>query len=340
MENKNTYPKDRYTAFINEKHPWEYDIKREKYKDNISEDLKLFVIYRSSEDGFDADGSIVGTTNNEKYFCGLTRQIYRELWSFDDIESKMKDRPFTGYYNKIKRYGTITKNNQKYLMGPDTINTIKKVLFFGCNQYDEYKKEIQKLNLSIDKVNMVCKYVSTVGNFILVPRYLNPARVSVLGTDDYFDKTLEKMKNKSSSEKWKYNKKEIEWVAEDFCWYINAFYLWDYVVYNEKRKTFDVKSLYMEPKRFKENYICNLKAEGKEKHKDNFVSNIIWCIKRRGFYMTLLLKLKEKNIDKFIKIQNEILECKFNDMNDATKFLIDVINDDNYIEYYKNNICI
>ena len=265
--------------------------------------------YKYAKDNFDCDGS--GQGDEKSNICFLIREIYRELWGWQD---KIK------YKNKIyyKRYAECN-NFEELLFGPETITsfltTFKQIInnngiFKNNNNIyldskgvntnnepindisfeNEYIKEICESNNYkelYDKVVQFCKCVGKIGNMTLTIAGFNKYT-----NMDYWDLKIDTqyLSNRILSE---YSKKL----------YINMFFLWDYVNYDENKRDYSMKLFFEGHKKSKPlpetiKDICAL------------INQVCKNIDRRGELMINLLKLKRNEEEKYNKLIKEIIDDK------------------------------
>lgn len=244
----------------------------------------------------DCDGTL-GTD-----VCELSREIYRKLWGWMDIEGE-----------KLKRYAVCADSEFKE-MGPDTMNSCKgilneKVVFKKADQMFEKYKASSKARFSINfelelfsnpethgrfmtelkRIPELEKYLlayHTIGNFTLVPAYFNSYRSGKV--NDFWDKSLWLLQNN----KWSHTEngaKEIEWENKNFKKYVNTFFMWDYIDDKENVVVF---------------------SEGTEMLSDEelakYMENVISKIYNRGIFMYTMLKIIEINSYYYKEIKDNI----------------------------------
>uniref|UniRef100_UPI00405710DC hypothetical protein n=1 Tax=Acetatifactor sp. TaxID=1872090 RepID=UPI00405710DC len=253
----------------------------------------------------------ISIQDNEKYKqlvdCDgavLAREIYSTLWGWCGIPS-----------NK-ERYGMVSVD-EFGLMGPDTMNSAQFLMNDVIESFllkDENKDmlELKKGNCSINYMlelysNNSCKekflnnlgeirwlkeYINlyhTIGNFVLVPAYLNPFRARKV--EDYWERSLALLQNKN--EQWMCKQRngehhEIFWDKSNYNLYINFFFLWDYVDENGN-------PLFL--------------SDWTTSDQLNYMERIIRMIKRRSLFMVMLLKLQAKiGINRYNEMKQAIFE--------------------------------
>lgn len=251
----------------------------------------------------DCDGSDGGNL--------LALDIYKNLWNFQK-----------GYY----AFGKIDNPCFKGEFGGDTMNSLQttfnivmkntlenpenKVLeqcrkryysFMECLQaYCEFPEQlISELNKEPELIEFVNLY-HTIGNMVLVPRRFNSGRYAK--TFDFWDSSLVWLKKDGFA----YGENQI-FDKRDFKKYINYFYLWDYV--ECANGEYRVKPLFDSHKNIekgsKDNSELWTNISTKQDLKQ-FLNNAVENIKRRGVFMTILLRLKNTENPELKKVCEEI----------------------------------
>lgn len=229
----------------------------------------------------------------------LAKSIYEVLWNGK---------------NEMMPNGSLNKICFSTCYGGDTMNSVQHILnslvkhMLKTEEYPQVKKMRKKRQISIrflcylmvhlsecdqnfikdlednNKLQAYIDQYHTLGNLVLVPKGFNTARASRAG--DYWDFSLQLLKEEFS-EKDKYITSE-----RGFNYYINYFYLWDYVT-GEEDGVYEVKNLFLNDV-LKENYIKCLGKERISKDKlETFFKTTCEYIERRGQFMTILLRLKK-----------------------------------------------
>ena len=333
--------------FENEKYPWEYDFKNENTNEvyqKESETMKNDVLYKfalyKNDKMFDTDGTLLSpkkkNKDNEIFTCQLAREVYRKLFEFKD---KIEEANVSRYANCVLGEG----------YGPDTINTFmdvgEKLLFSEFKEKlddnDPFKKNRsfskdflihtvleKKLGIGGKEKDKILKYlnsITTIGNYCLVPAYFNPFR----GTKfkDYFDLSLVNLKCKKNSDAWNCKGNIIDWQSEHFNNFINEFFLWDYVKFTNN--TYDVKDMF--DKSYKSEISKSITKDVRNNSIDEntmltFIDNAVWSIKRRGFFMTLLLEICLADYKKYTGIKDTMKKNNICNMNDAINFVLQFCN--------------
>lgn len=241
----------------------------------------------------------------------LALDIYKKLWNWE------KD-----YYS----FGEISAPNFKGEFGGDTMNSMQITFntvmkhtlakpennmlgqyrknnysFMDCLQvYCDYpEKLISELHKEPEFIQFVNLY-HTIGNMVLVPRRFNSGRYG--RTFDFWDSSLVWLKKDG----FVYGENQI-FDKRDFIKYINYFYLWDYVeCVNGEYK---VKPLFDSHRNIENGSInytqpwTNLNTESDLKQ---FLNNACEKIKRRGVFMTILMRLKSTDNPELIKASEEL----------------------------------
>lgn len=326
--------------FLSLPNPETYDFKRayndEKYNvDNYETHLERFFHYKTdSPNQFDADGS--GT--NSQYVSALLRSVYKELflWNYAwDEKHCSRYAPIEGIHGMI--WGPDAMNTfmtaplPQFLSETDILADYKKQEFRQkyISSYMLYqviiKDVLNKTDATFDRKSGLKYYLAdndyaewehlagwihTLGNFVLVPAGFNPERAKLF--DDYWDTSLQYL----SIDPWA--------ASGIFNWYINHFFLWDYV--DKIGNTYRVKSL------FNPDF---LKCKPQEWHFDGqvrysrhtqseikvWIENVSFAIKRRGRLMVALLKLKSKDENLY-----KSLQADYFDSNKAIGSMEEVVN--------------
>ncbi len=272
----------------------------------------------------------------------LTLDIYKKLWNFEK-----------GYYS----FGTISLPNFQGEFGGDTMNSMQTIfsvlMKFTLKKSDNSKlKHYQKNNYSfLDCLNIYCDYPQefifelqktpefvryanlyhTLGNMVLVPKRFNSGRYKK--TFDFWDSSLVWLKSNGYS----YGN-QLMFNKSDFTKYINYFFLWDYVecVNGEYR----IKPLFDSHNNIEMGNVDNTSLWSNiadELNLKQFLSNACKNIKKRGVFMSILIRLKgscNSNLktladDYFNIIQGDFINAVHTDgYNDALMILLHLL--DNY----------
>ncbi len=238
------------------------------------------IIHDIYSDLADCDGS-QNDGNNQ-----LIRDIYKKLWGWnkgDDTFGSLNSEKFRC------RFGGETMNSMKYPLNDIAAESVYKYSdlrkrgFLSANHLINLfaqDKLRPKLIDALEKVNGLVEYINsyhTLGNFTLVPAGFNGFRgfSAVYKGEkirDYWDLSLSLLQDEGYSDNFS---------PDDFISYINRFFLWDYI--NEKG----------EPKSLKEDKI-------------NFYKRCTEFIKRRGIFMTAMLKLQVIIGEEYELISNSV----------------------------------
>lgn len=128
----------------------------------------------------------------------------------------------------------------------------------------------------VGKAEEYVKIYHTIGNFVLVPAYFNQQRGASLRIcggekiNDFWDLSLKYLHENGFG----------GIVPGDFTWYINYFFLWDYVYV----KNGEYYSKQISPRDKKDIKQC-----------EDFFTETVRLIKRRGIFMTAMLTLDPKD---------------------------------------------
>lgn len=209
-------------------------------------------------------------------FYELTHDIYSALWNW-----KKNDGNTFGTINR--RFGDTFSD-----LGCDTMNSVQTVLnslyvldkagvklegrrnvsenyMLECMQTvpDFCKNFLSEIGMSGVAKQYIDVY-HTIGNFVLVPAGFNRYRAWHFG--DYWDLSLENLK--------------VTQIGDSFNWYINYFFLWDYV--KTVGNQYEVRGISPRDR--------NDTAEF-----DRFFYHTISFIKRRGMFMTAMLMIRQSD---------------------------------------------
>ena len=159
-----------------------------------------------------------------------------------------------------------------------------------------------------DKSEQWKNYAETshvIGNFVLVPAGFNPKRSNMF--KDFWDLSLLYLKGQV---------KDNIWLSSSnlFVKYINYFFLWDYVIRNDDRDDrFDyyIKSEFSDNFTSANEYRSDLLVSPDRQMPNkteisNFIKNAQWAVKRRGIFMTAMLRLQAEKSDEYDSLRSEI----------------------------------
>lgn len=248
---------------------------------NEDKHVELFCMYKYGKD--------VGEIDDSDGTCRYTRAIYNILWARNEEVG----------YNKFKSSRIF---DEGLLLGGDVMNTVQSTLdvAFGTRKEELKKKYNDKKDrnilfssLSAKGFGEICVSTHQLGNLILVPAYFNQIREMNGLINDYWDRSLAELKYFGCSST-DFIKSEINnyrnFETSDFTNYINVMFLWDYVFVDDDRK-YSVKSIKSDI--WQKNSYILLNKSGKI-HKEEieiFIYNVIRAIKRRGVFMSAMLKI-------------------------------------------------
>lgn len=207
----------------------------------------------------------------------LAHEIYNRLWDWKKNEKntfgKMEDKFDMG------EFGADTINSATNPISQLTgKNSWRKNL--NCWLNDRPKYETLAQNAKADK------YINayhTLGNFVLVPAHFNKQRGSNLRLcgkkiNDYWDLSLEYLQKNGYS----------DFTPDCFTTYINYFFLWDYVN-PVNNSCYEINPI-------------GMTKLTDERNISDFFKTATNCIKRRGIFMTALLRLKTSEEDELKKV--------------------------------------
>lgn len=321
---------DRIETFVkNEKKPYEYCLDFE-YGNSAYETLnpiERYLAYKST--GVKVDKDKQNLSNAEK-FClhslntygdipdcdgsdgrnALTLDVYKKLWNWEK-----------GYYSS----GVISTPNFQGEFGGDTMNSMQTTFnalmgyalsksensslrqyqknnysFMDCLQiYCNYPKELLfELQKEPDFIRFAALY-HTIGNMVLVPRRFNSGRYGK--TFDFWDSSLVWLKNDGFS----YGN-QLLFDKRNFTKYINYFYLWDYV--ESVNGEYRVKPLFNSHSNIENGNVDNSLPWtniSNEQALKQFLKNACENISKRGFFMSILMRLRGADNPKLKEISDE-----------------------------------
>lgn len=272
--------------------------KDEAYKDMLGKLLDMekkeclsvekWFLYKTLDEGYGGCRFDCDSSNDT---CWLTTQVYNALWL-----SEKADR------------------NLQIPLGGDTMNSFAAILnvyektssFKEC--YKQYKAD-DKVKNAIEKVfGDYAKATGCIGNFVLVPNGFNRKRYGLF--KDFWDRSLQYLKQQASENVWLSKSRVFER-------YINYFFLWDYVACDEKKSEYFVKSLLLDEFRnsneYNSSYMVSDRGMPTDKETPIFLKNARWAIKRRGIFMTAMLRLQadkeNEGAEKYAEIREKIFSA-------------------------------
>lgn len=176
-----------------------YDLKDERSYPG-KDALEKMLAYKSSNDGFDTDGSLGKDT------CSLIRELYRDLWGWQDKNN-----------DELTRYGlSYFKDSQ--LMGPETMNS------FATTHNSYLRSDKYDRNKAIPFASAVGRIGNMTLTFAGFNRYI---------AKDYWDLKL-KLQYGDNADLSLLEKRR----------YINLFFHWDYV--NKTKDQYVLKTFWPE----------------------------------------------------------------------------------------------
>lgn len=321
---------DRIETFVkNEEKPYEYCLDFE-YGNSAYEALnpiERYLAYKST--GVKVDKDKQNLSNAEK-FClhslntygdipdcdgsdgrnALTLDVYKKLWNWEK-----------GYYSS----GVISTPNFQGEFGGDTMNsmqtTFNALMGYALSKSENSNlRQYQKNNYSfMDCLQIYCNYPKelllelqkepdfirfadlyhTIGNMVLVPRRFNSGRYGK--TFDFWDSSLVWLKNDGFS----YGN-QLLFDKRNFTKYINYFYLWDYV--ESVNGEYRVKPLFNSHSNIENGNVDNSLPWtniSNEQALKQFLKNACENISKRGFFMSILMRLRGADNPKLKEISDE-----------------------------------
>lgn len=321
---------DRIETFVkNEEKPYEYCLDFE-YGNSAYEALnpiERYLAYKST--GVKVDKDKPNLSNAEK-FClhslniygdipdcdgsdgrnALTLDVYKKLWNWEK-----------GYYSS----GVISTPNFQGEFGGDTMNsmqtTFNALMGYALSKSENSNlRQCQKNNYSfMDCLQIYCNYPKelllelqkepdfirfadlyhTIGNMVLVPRRFNSGRYRK--TFDFWDSSLVWLKNDGFS----YGN-QLLFDKRNFTKYINYFYLWDYV--ESVNGEYRVKPLFNSHSNIENGNVDNSLPWtniSNEQALKQFLKNACENISKRGFFMSILMRLRGADNPKLKEISDE-----------------------------------
>ena len=321
---------DRIETFVkNEEKPYEYCLDFE-YGNSAYEALnpiERYLAYKST--GVKVDKDKPNLSNAEK-FClhslniygdipdcdgsdgrnALTLDVYKKLWNWEK-----------GYYSS----GVISTPNFQGEFGGDTMNsmqtTFNALMGYALSKSENSNlRQCQKNNYSfMDCLQIYCNYPKEllfelpkepdfirfadlyhrIANMMLVPRRFNSGRYRK--TFDFWDSSLVWLKNDGFS----YGN-QLLFDKRNFTKYINYFYLWDYV--ESVNGEYRVKPLFNSHSNIENGNVDNSLPWtniSNEQALKQFLKNACENISKRGFFMSILMRLRGADNPKLKEISDE-----------------------------------
>lgn len=289
---KNIYKEDtimKLEDFIGMEEPWEYnfEFECEKFREDFKPNEKVFERYFT----YKATGLKLGGAYEKaeefikdckaKYkiddcdSCELTQEIYFALWG--------------------NKYGGDTMNSVQFalnvLYAKSAPNLMpkpkgrKNVSIRFMLEHMQATENFCGLLTENFKESDLIEYIEnyhTLGNFVLVPRGFNTYRSSKF--KDYWDSSLECL-----------HVAQLE--KNRFKWYINHFFLWDYVEVDNN--SYKERQISPRDKKDIKKYI------GQFKH---FFTETVNLIKRRGKFMTAMLMIENENSNLYTRVRDRFFD--------------------------------
>lgn len=289
----------RVIEFLNKSNPYEFDFKdlmreyyeawkhkhsKEKEYQNLLENLKnkeekslvaKWFDYRTLDEKL-KDGILRFDCDSWNGTCELTDEIYETLWG-----CKRGGDTMNSFATTLKIYTDLSciKSKEKYDTDKAFRDDLEKT--FGC----------------------YAEAVSCIGNFVLVPNRFNGFRGKSSFLQDYWDKSLYYLQQTAKDNHWLF--------SLTFNKYVNYFFLWDYVICTDSNSDYKVKRMFsVNFQSANSKILDNYNRETPEKEEILiFLKNAQWAIKRRGIFMTAMLKLRVADNEKY-KEQYKLLQDK------------------------------
>lgn len=179
-------------------------------------------------------------------------------------------------FNRLVENGLYSEQNKKIVW--DKLKEINKSTRRGSALYyytllvdgeDENKPWENITQDDREMWNQYARYTHTLGNFVLVPKYFNNYRKSIVS--DYWVSSLCLLKDKDDNKMWTTRWGNVKWKKEFYSKYINTFFLWEYV---------DSENISLSE--FPDNTLIEARR---------FVERTIKLIKRRGCFMVAMLRI-------------------------------------------------
>lgn len=312
-----------------EKEPWEYsfDLEWENGGYNSIEDpLDRYFIYKSTArnclDSMYEEGKEYAKTNRGKYGdisdpdgsggdAELSIDLYEKLWcrkkvapektTFLELNNNVFDNVAFGGETMNSAQTTLNEIIKEVIQKRKEYNDDRRGRFstnYCIHLYAKYHDEFIKDLEEFDNLKSFLNSYHTLGNFVLVPACFNGKRAGY--THDFWDSSLAFLKKYGFS----------LFKCEYFNRYINYFFLWDYV--KAEGNKYKINPLFgshgkieegESPEKSKANWTNVTTKEANE-----FMEKATRFIRRRGIFMTAMLKLatNEEYLETYKTLQNEI----------------------------------
>lgn len=292
-----------YTDLINE---LEKEIGSPENKDGKITNIGRWLAYKTSDVIYYEDKKKKNESINKfVYFdcdnsndtCALTKEIYYYLWGWKKYKGKSnfgdslvwgKDSAMGG--DTMNSFATTMIQYFKMLFLDPNINSVMECK----NLYDENKEDFidsfKNSFKSIIEFEKFAKYVSCIGNFVLVPAGFNGYRGTHSCLKDYWDLSLDYLLYAKRS--WLECEEKSVKRNKGFKQYINTFFLWDYV--ESTKDNYEVKDLFPSHKEKLGGTrpLSNEKIYPIEREEySKFFNNVNKCIRRRGQFMVEMLRI-------------------------------------------------
>lgn len=232
--------------------------------------------------------------------CKLANDLYEKLWGRK--EGACVGNSFLELNNTFgkTKFGGDTMNSAQTAMDklleavahPNSEYFKHKHGVYSANFYIQLYAKYQNFFVKdLEKVNGLKSFLEsyhTLGNFVLVPKGFNRWRGSKSDIKDYWDLSLNYLKKNGYG--------DFDSDSKCFSQYINYFFLWDYV------KSVNNSGYEINP--------IGMKALTDERNISDFFKTATALIKRRGIFMTAMLKLATKKRDKYEDLQKDVFSTE------------------------------
>ena len=330
-------------ALINSKgqNPWEYSFELEA--EGMTEDenkafeefkgkgaIERYLIYRSTDCdrvmSVYIEGRELAKDNIKKYgiipdcdgsdgYCKLAIDLYKKLWDWGDASPGKKFLKINNIMFGRTEFGGDTMNSAQTAMDIllESVANPKSEYYnykqggFSANFYMHlYAKFGESFVRKLEENTTLKIFLGsyhTLGNFVLVPAGFNKKRGSK-STYDFWDSSLVWLK------RYGYG----NFKAEYFKNYINYFFLWDYVDKVDKEGKYKIKPLFESHDKIEDGETLEESKANwtniTEEEAGSFMENATAIIRRRGIFMTAMLRLKAHiGDDEYNNLRREVFEA-------------------------------
>lgn len=301
------------------KMPWEYNFEFECGDNDYAQldTFERYFTYKTARQECDYEGTKKFINEHSNYidiydpdgsgykYYPLTHKIYEKLW---------------GWKRSNRTFGVCKGMFNDNLFGGDTMNSVQTVLGWIAGKNNNGRYSVYwTLNCWCTDIMLeeqwkemgIKEYIDayhTLGNFVLVPALFNGKRGLDKDICDFWDRSLNHLKNKGFD----------EFESGDFEQYVNYFFLWDYVDVAEDNKEYIPKTNLSEGL---SSDISN--GEIKQQYTD-FFKKTTELIQRRGKFMAAMLMLPEND---YQTLQSDIFNTgkTYQGFNDVVSLIEDKI---------------